>query len=216
MGCWVVRGAPGVVDVVDPVARLIEERRRELGFTLRRLARLAGVSHSSLSRLLAGRTTPGPGLLRALAEPLGLPPDVLLAAAGLASETQDAWRSLRDMGMEPAPPRLVAQIAARLEELRAEAAGATARQSVREGLNSKLELLGAAGPVIERLRRLAALYLDEGAPPDLRWIAGGAVLYFLAARDAIDDTMFPIGYLDDAVAVALTEAQLRRLGNPEP
>lgn len=33
--------------------------------------------------------------------------------------------------------------------------------------------------------------------------------------DAIDDFVWPIGYLDDAVAVALAEAEVRRLQGAE-
>jgi len=193
---------------------LIQERMAAAGLSLRGLARAAGVSHSSVSRLLSGRTRPTPALLRTLAPALHCPPVELLRAAGIEPATVDPWETLRSLGVDPAPPELVARIAERLERLREYAATDEAVALARDGLQRKVAALGARGPVIERLLALGRLYLQGGpAPPAARLIAGSAVLYFLLAVDAIDDFIFPIGYLDDAVAVALAEAQIRRMGD---
>ncbi len=183
------------------------------GLSLRALGRAAGVSHSSVSRLLAGRARPTAGLLRALAPVLGCPADELLAAAGLArpAGADDPWEALRRLGVDPAPPALAARVAERLEHLRAYAATPAAAETVRGGLEPKLAALGAGGPVIDRLRALSHLYLEgTDAPTAARLAAGSAVLYFLVAVDAIDDFLFPLGYLDDAIAIALAEAEVRR------
>lgn len=212
----------------------IRERMAALGLSQRALARRAGVSHSAVSRLLSGRARPTAGLLRALAAPLGLPAEVLLRDAGLlggASEPPpptaqrggpsgegpaDLWQALRALGVEPAPPGLVARVAERLERLRAYAGTEEARAAVREGLERKLAALGAQGPVVERLRELARVYLDDATPAAARAAAGSGVLYFLLAVDAIDDFVFPVGYLDDAVAVALAAAEVGRLLRGRP
>ena len=184
------------------------------GLSVRALGRAAGVSHSSVSRLLAGRARPTSGLLRTLAPVLGVPADELLAAAGLGrtESPDDPWDALRRMGVDPAPPALAARVAERLEHLEAYAATGAAAQTVRDGLEAKLAAIGAGGPVIDRLRALSQLYLGDGdAPVAARMAAGSAVLYFLVAVDAIDDFLFPLGYLDDAIAIALAEARVRRL-----
>jgi len=49
----------------------------------------------------------------------------------------------------------------------------------------------------------------------VRLTAGSAVLYFLQAVDAIDDFIWPVGYLDDAVAVALADAEVRKVLGPD-
>lgn len=199
----------------DRVVRQITGRMSELGLSLRALARRAGVSHSTVSRVLAGRMRPKPALLQALAGALRLPADELLGAAGLAwgAPPGDAWEALRGLGLDPAPPELVSRVSERLQRLREYAATAEGLAVAREGLERKVAALGARGPVIDHLRALGHLYLEEpGAPEALRLAAGSAVLYFLVAVDAIDDFMFPIGYLDDAVAIALAESEVRRLG----
>lgn len=205
----------GVVRADRDLSRLIRERMAAAGLSLRALARAAGVSHSSVSRLLSGRSRPTPGLLRALAAPLGCPAGELLRAAGLEGGPADPWEALRGLGLEPVPPELVRRVAEGLERLREYAATAEAAALAREGLTRKVAALGARGPVAERLLALGRLYLEPGTAQEaVRLVAGSAVLYFLTAVDAIDDFTFPIGYLDDAIAVALAEAEIRRLGAP--
>jgi prolyl oligopeptidase len=195
------------------LTRLISGRLAERGLSLRSLARAAGVSHSSVSRLLAGRARPTPGLLLALAPALGLSAEELLSAAGLTSpEAGDVLAALRGLGLDPAPPELVAQVRTELGRLRERAGSEQARALARRHLAPRLAALGARGPVAARLQALGRLYLDgERLPGAVRAAAGSAVLYFLQTADAIADSMWPIGYLDDAVAVALAEAEVRRL-----
>ena len=198
---------------------MLRERMAAQGLSVRALGRAAGVSHSSVSRLLAGRARPTPGLLRAVAPALGCPAHELLAAAGLGrtDAADDPWDALRQLGVDPAPPALAARVAERLEHIEAYAATDAAAETVRTGLEAKLTAIGAGGPVIERLRALGRLYLvDSDAPVAARLAAGSAVLYFLLAVDAIDDFLFPLGYLDDAIAIALAEAKVRRLTGHAP
>ncbi len=208
-GRWAARR--GVVRADRDLARLIRRRMSEAGLSLRGLARAAEVSHSSVSRLLSGQTRPTPALLRALAPALGCPAAALLSAAGIAPPMDDPVEALRTLGVDPAPPELIAHVAERLERLREYAATDEALALARDGLERKLAALGARGPVVERLLALGQLYQQGGgAPREVRLVAGSAVLYFLLAVDAIDDFLFPVGYLDDALAVALAESDIRR------
>jgi transcriptional regulator with XRE-family HTH domain len=207
-----------VVRADGGLVRLIGARLAERGLSLRALARRAGVSHSTVSRLLRGQSRPTAGLLRALAPTLGVAPEQLLAEAGLpaaggAVVEESALSALRGMGVDPAPPELVGRVREALARLREYAGTEEGRALVRDGLERKVAALGARGPVIERLRRLGRLYLEgTGAPAAARLAAGSAALYFLHAVDAIDDFIWPIGYIDDAVAIALAEAEVRRAG----
>ena len=195
----------------DHLVRRLRARLAAEGLSLRGLARRAGVSHSTLSRLLAGRSHATPHLLRAVAVALDIPPEELLAGDDQGpAESETVWGILREMGMDPAPTELVARVREGLIRLREYAATDEGRALVRDGLERKVIALGARGPVIERLRSLAHLYLHADQIPEAaRLSAGSAALYFLNAVDAIDDFMWPIGYIDDAVAVALAEAEVR-------
>lgn len=201
--------------------RLVHRLRTRLsaeGISLRALAQRAGISHSAASRLLSGRSRPTARVLRALAIALDIPPEDLMGGgADGQPEVGSVWGLLREMGLDPAPAALLAQVRADLVRLREYAATAEGQALVRQGLEGKVLALGARGPVIERLRALAHLYLDGSPiPEEARRAAGSAALYFLHAVDAIDDFMWPIGYLDDALAVALAEAEVRRILHRDP
>lgn len=202
----------------DRLGPLLRARIAARGRSLRAVAREAGVSHSTLSRLLNGHTHPTRRLLVAIAPVLGIPVGELVAAAGTAPAEQDSvWAVLRDMGIDPSPGELLGRVREGLVRLREYAATEEAFSLAREGLDRKVTALGARGPVIEKLRALGRLYLDGGdAPWEARLAAGSAVLYFLHALDVIDDFMWPVGYLDDAVAVALAEAEVRQLLAADP
>ena len=194
------------------------------GLSLRAAARLAGISHSSLSRVLRQQARATAGLLRSLAPILGLPAEDLLRAAGLPGPHPrlpppgQPWDLLGALGLDVPPPELLEHVRQQLVHLREYAGTAEAVALVREALPRKVESLGARGPLIDRLLALARLYLEEpDAPPAARASAGSAVLYFVLAVDAIDDFVWPIGYIDDALAVALAEADVRAaLDGPGP
>ncbi|UJV41588.1 helix-turn-helix domain-containing protein [Streptomyces sp. AMCC400023] len=73
------------------------------------LARLTGASQSSIGRMLAGQTMPGPVLLEKLAEVLGLPLTELLVQSGMVSNRTSMAREVRP----EAPPSLSVEDAAR-------------------------------------------------------------------------------------------------------
>lgn len=75
------------------VGKRIREVREELAFGQAELARLAGLNHSTLWAIEAGRTTPRPATLRKIAAALGVPVQTFTTGA----EKQ------KDAGPAPAP-----------------------------------------------------------------------------------------------------------------
>ncbi|MDX3068162.1 helix-turn-helix transcriptional regulator [Streptomyces sp. ND04-05B] len=73
------------------------------------LARLTGASQSSIGRMLAGQTMPGPVLLEKLAEVLGLPLTEVLVRSGMVSNRMSMARTDR----AESPPSLSVEDAAR-------------------------------------------------------------------------------------------------------
>lgn len=66
------------------------------------LAQATGASQSSIGRMLAGQTMPGPALLEKLAEVLGLPLAEVLVRSGMVSSARNVEAAPR----RPAPPSL--------------------------------------------------------------------------------------------------------------
>jgi transcriptional regulator with XRE-family HTH domain len=61
----------------------LQEQMNERGLSQSDLARLAGVTRSSINGILVGTRGPGPDLCNAIARGLKLPPEVVFRAAGL-------------------------------------------------------------------------------------------------------------------------------------
>lgn len=184
---------------------------RAQGLTLRTLAQRAGLHHSTLSRVLAGKTAPTEHLLRALGPHLGVDAATLV---GRGAEGEGGDADLSQWGL----PKGVgpAEFRAALERMTTLAGGAEVEGLVRAGFGSKRASLGQtgmAGPALGRLDALYDLYTGregERLPQALRRRVAGALLYFLLSVDAIPDDLYPVGYLDDAWVADLVWREVER------
>ncbi len=68
----------------------VYERLDHEGWSIRELARRAGVNHSTISMVLNRTRNPGPDLCRGLARAFNVPPDVVFRLAGLLPERPSA------------------------------------------------------------------------------------------------------------------------------
>ncbi len=167
--------------------------------SVRALARRLGVHHTTLSRLLAGRTAPGPRLRDALVAYMGGGGDTETgppAHAAPRAADLPVWALPEGVGPDA--------FQAALERLVAMAGGSEVEGLVRAGYGPKRDLVGRsgmAGPVLARLDALYDLYCGRAGvalPPALARRVAGALLYFVLSVDEIPDDLFPFGYLDDA------------------
>ena len=69
------------------LAKYLRKKREDKGLSQRQLSVLSGVSNSEISRIETGtRRNTSPEVLRALAEPLGVPYEDLMVKAGYLSD----------------------------------------------------------------------------------------------------------------------------------
>ncbi|HEY2419830.1 MAG TPA: YkvA family protein, partial [Neobacillus sp.] len=77
------------------------------------------------------------------------------------------------------------------------------KETILKRFEEKLQKLGSIGPLISNLKDMFERFrLMKGSPHQLA-IIGSALIYFILPVDVIPDYIFPIGYLDDAIAVQL-------------
>ena len=82
---------------------------------------------------------------------------------------------------------------------------------IHDSFASKLEQIDSAGPFIEQLTDMYQQFCNETISKEERAVLGSALLYFILSTDIIPDYLFPIGYLDDAIAVELAKEKLIEL-----
>lgn len=189
--------AGGVAHMDQGFLAFLYRRVMERGLSLRRLAAVAGVHHSTLSRVLRGRRAPTPELLVALAPALGISVHELLQRAGIGGEVQDT--GLVDLGLPFVLP--VEALEQELVQLSRLAEDPAVRRMVAEEYPRKRASMASSGPIADHLDALFHLADSPGVAPNRRRLAAAAVLYFVLGHDRIPDDLFAIGYLDDAWVV---------------
>lgn len=76
-------------------------------------------------------------------------------------------------------------------------------------------VVAGLGPFIDDLNQLYELYCLCDASSPKKAVLGSALLYFILATDIIPDYVFPIGYLDDAIAVKHVLEKLSLMNDAE-
>lgn len=79
-----------------------------------------------------------------------------------------------------------------------------------EDFKKKIEQVGSVGPFIEQLKQMNIQYCDPTTLSAERAVIGSALLYFILSADIIPDYVYPIGYLDDTIAVQLVLKRLAK------
>ena len=73
--------------------------------------------------------------------------------------------------------------------------------NILNSFGEKLKKIGSIGPFISQLKDLFEKFrLNKGTSRELA-IIGSALIYFIVSVDVIPDYIFPIGYIDDAMAI---------------
>lgn len=190
---------------VEALRELMDAR----GMSVRGLARCAGVHASTVSRVLRRRRALTAGMAARLRDCLeaGRP----VAEQGLFA---GATGALADLCAAVGARLDIARISEDLAKFETYAATQEGERVIRTSFVEKVDATGGAGPVIRQLRDYYDAYcqLDCGQPQ--RAIMGSALLYFVQSVDAIPDYLFPVGYIDDAVALQLVAARLCAVWTP--
>ena len=78
------------------------------------------------------------------------------------------------------------------------------KETILNDFENKLQKVGSIGPFINHLKDLYKRFLQRKGTAYELAIIGSVLLYFIIPVDAIPDYIFPIGYIDDAIAVQIT------------
>ena len=82
------------------------------------------------------------------------------------------------------------------------------KQTIYARFEEKLEKAGGIGPFINQLKDLYHRFVKSKGTASELAIVGGVLLYFIIPIDVIPDYIFPIGYVDDAIAVQIAVKSL--------
>lgn len=204
------------------------------GISIRKLAHECGVDPATISRLINGKQKPLPIHLEKIAHVLHLPAIELWQAAGyIKDEQENQTDGLKIFHQHSCPNKLAtslqpevnfesctlptmegldpARVKAELEKYYLYAQTDEGREIILLNFNKKIDQIKGVGPFITKLQALYQLYLEEKTDQKQKHIIGGLLLYFILPNDIIPDYLFPIGYLDDAMATEIIWRQIQGL-----
>lgn len=192
---------------------IIKAAMKERGHSVRELSALTGISPSSISRITNCKQSASLRQLRVFSEHLGIPTERLLPGAGV-NEPYDGANFMLDTIREILDYYNM-DIGSVLADINKELAKYEQYAKTEEGKSKivneyKQKREACSGLIAERLDMMYRLFLSEETLENAKPVIGSGLLYFILSADTIPDYIFPIGYLDDAIAVRII---LNRLGN---
>jgi uncharacterized membrane protein YkvA (DUF1232 family)/DNA-binding Xre family transcriptional regulator len=206
-----------------PLGALLKAMMRERSLSMRKLSALAAIDAATISRIASGKQTANAKHLQRLARALNYPMGKLLSAAGfdvdnqqremtsnihvVVDDIQDVLKS-SNLFSEQCTADRVEQELFRYEQYAQTEEG---RRIIQDDFPAKVNQVSGAGPFIDQLKQMYKQFCADDIAPDERNILGSALLYFILSTDIIPDYIFPIGYLDDAMAVRLVSNRLSQI-----
>ncbi|MFJ7974172.1 helix-turn-helix domain-containing protein [Peribacillus sp. NPDC096379] len=194
---------------------VLKELLKERSLSMRKLSELTEIDTATISRIINGKRKATPEHLRKFADILNVPITELFVAAGydieqrqekLDSDIHISVDSIQkflessDININNFTITSVEQKLANYEQYTQTEEG---KETILNSFEEKLQKVGSIGPFINHLKNMYEKFSRMKGTPGELVIIGSALLYFILSVDVIPDYIFPIGYLDDAIAVQL-------------
>ncbi|MBE1443401.1 DUF1232 domain-containing protein [Paenibacillus sp. OAS669] len=202
------------------VGEILKALLKERSLSMRKLSALTGIDTAIISRIINGKQKAKMDHLHLFAVHLGIPSERLFQAAGLETVSPSAAdNSELHASVDSIKEVLLSynlfdskftteQVRKELTKYEQYALTEEGRRIIIEDFQAKVDSVNSAGPFIDELRQMYELFGKEDLSTEKRAILGSALLYFILSTDIIPDYVFPIGYLDDAIAVQIVLERL--------
>lgn len=199
---------------------LLKEFLKERSLSMRKFSELTGIDTATISRIINNKRNATPQHLEKFADCLGVPLINLFEAAGYPIEQRqeksesdihtsvDAIQALLKSSNVYDDEFSVAQVEQKLESYGLFAQTEEGKNTIVKDFDEKIKNVGSVGPFINKLKELYERFLSGKGTLFELTIIGSTLLYFIIPVDVLPDYLFPIGYLDDAIAVQLTTKTL--------
>lgn len=208
------------------LASLLKER----SLSMRKLSAATGIDTATISRIVNGKQRAKPEHLDAFALHLDVPSARLFQAAGYGAPVppnheylpNDIYSSINNIKEILQASNLIdhqftaEQVQKELSKYEPYVLTEEGTRIIHNDFPGKVKSVNGAGPFIEELKKMYQLYSSDNITMEERSILGSGLLYFISATDIIPDYVFPLGYLDDAIAVQIVMGRLQDTRNNKP
>lgn len=194
---------------------VLKDLLKERSISMRKLSELTDIDPATISRIINGKRKAKPDHIQKFSKHLGVPFSELFAAAGYDIEQKqdkpgsDIHTSVDNIQTFLESANLydknfsIASVEKKLANYEQYTQTEDGKETILNSFEDKVQKVGSIGPFISNLKGMYEKFrLKNGTPAELALI-GSALIYFILPVDVIPDYTFPIGYLDDAMAVQL-------------
>ncbi|GGP08510.1 DUF1232 domain-containing protein [Oceanobacillus neutriphilus] len=200
----------------------LKELLHTRAMSIRKCSEYTGIDKATISRIINGKRKANIQHLEKFASCLNVPLAELMQAAGYSihsTETQstsDMYTSMKEIQQTLKASDLyhdnfsMDEVQQQLDGYEQYAQTEEGKQIIHNQFKNKIDEVGSIGPFIKQLKNFYAQFVQYKGTPFTLTIMGGALLYFITPVDVVPDYIFPIGYVDDAVAVQIA---LKSLSN---
>ncbi|MCZ2258121.1 DUF1232 domain-containing protein [Sporosarcina sp. G11-34] len=203
---------------------LLRDLLQERSLSMRQLSELTEIDTATISRISNGKRNATLDHLQKFADSLDVPMQKLVEAAGYPFEGEEIKKqSDIHMSVDMIQGFLessnvykdnfsIEQVEEKLTDYELYVQTEEGGNTILKGFEEKIQSVSGIGPFITQLKELFSKYRERQSTPYELTLIGSALLYFIIPVDVIPDYIFPIGYLDDAIAVKLVVKSLSNRG----
>ncbi|MEH7108078.1 helix-turn-helix domain-containing protein [Bacillus sp. JJ1764] len=195
----------------------------ERSLSMRKLSELTEIDPATISRIINGKRKANIEHLQKIADKLGIPISELLDAAGYSNERKmnipesDFFMSVDHIQQLLESSNLldndfsISSVEGQLAHYEQYVQTDEGKENILKSFKEKLKKIGSIGPFINQLQEMYEKFrFNKGTPRELV-LLGSALVYFIVSVDVIPDYIFPVGYIDDAMAIQIVTRSLLKL-----
>lgn len=200
------------------LGKLLKLSMQEQSISMRGLSKLTNISAATISRIVNGKQVATVEHLIKIADTLDIPIEKVLETVGVTNMQQDNSHNhfitlieelVSDFNIDF--KTIVPSVKKELDKLELYAKTKEGAKIIIDDFLPKLESVDGAGPTVEKMKQFYYQFCSTQINENKRVVIGSALLYFILTMDVIPDYLFPIGYLDEAIAVKLVEKKLQQM-----
>lgn len=186
------------------------------GYTMTKLAKECGLDKATVSRIANDKQQPNINQLKSFSKVLGVPLTKLLKAAGHEIVEEPSTLKEEDAMYDFSndedilnftnlikSDELVAKVEKEFNKCIDYIQTDEGKNVLKESFDKKVNNVESKGKFVDKINELYAIFCKSQLNSQTYIIVGAALLYFVITLDIIPDYIFPIGFIDDMIAINL-------------
>lgn len=211
------------------IGRIIKPILEEKSLSIRKLSKITGIDTSTISRILNGKQQANIKHLEKLSKALEIPLENLLIASGydlnnVKEKKQSKYNynnkiddieDIFNFSNILEDDYINEQIKGELDKYEQYVLTSEGSSMVHNNFSEKIKNVGETGAFVDKLKEMYKLFCSDNITTKELIILGSGLLYFIISTDIIPDFIFPIGFLDDVIAIKIVLNKVSQLSTEE-